>query len=238
MEAKELMDAGLTENQAYVYLELLKNPGQTAGRIAKELSIDRSFVYGILNSLIKKGLASTVIKEDRKVFYASNPGNLLKDVEEKKERISALVKRLKIIGSEPKEENAVKTYEGKSGLKVYVRDFLQSKEFFTFGGGGGLSILEELKYQYPQYLKELLKRKLAGKIITSAGNAELLKGMFRGQQIKIRTVENIESHVSFTIFKNKVAVYSAEKKPFAIMIEDKNISDALKAYFDVLWNKI
>ena len=49
MEAKELLEAGLTKNQSEVYLEILKHPGQSGGEIAKTLSIDRSFVYGIIN---------------------------------------------------------------------------------------------------------------------------------------------------------------------------------------------
>jgi len=84
----------------------------------------------------------------------------------------------------------------------------------------------------------LLKKKLNGKIITSVKNIETLKEMFKNSRIKIRTVEGIESQINFTIFKNKIAIYSAENKSFVIIIEDKNISFALNAYFDVLWKKI
>jgi len=50
MEPEELVESGLTLNQATIYLELLKHPEQSGGQIAKKTSIDRSFVYGILNS--------------------------------------------------------------------------------------------------------------------------------------------------------------------------------------------
>ena len=69
MEIKELVEIGLTKNQAQVYLELTKNPEQTAGNIAKKLSIDRSFAYGILNSLVDKGLVSHITKENKRVYY-------------------------------------------------------------------------------------------------------------------------------------------------------------------------
>lgn len=235
MEAKQLEETGLTEKQAKAYLELLRTPGQNAGKIAKELSIDRTFAYGILNSLMKKGLASCVIKENKKAFYASNPDNLLKEIEEKKAKTLNLIKELKLIKQQTKEETLVKVYEGKSGLKVYARDLLQSNDFSTLGGGGELNILEELKYQYPQYLKELSKKKISGRIITSAQNIWILKELFRKSGIKIKILDNVKGQVSFTIFKNKVAVYSAEKKPFVIVMEDRNISAALKAYFDILW---
>src|SRR4030042_693719 len=50
MEIDRLIDIGFSENQAKVYIALLKNPERSAGEISKELSIDRSFVYNILES--------------------------------------------------------------------------------------------------------------------------------------------------------------------------------------------
>jgi len=52
---------------------------------------------------------------------------------------------------------------------------------------------------------------------------------------RIKTFDELKSDVSFTVSKNKVAIYSAEEKPFVIMIESKNISQAPKIYFDQLW---
>lgn len=238
MKAEELACAGLTKHQAEVYLELVKNPGQTAGKIAKTLSIDRTFAYGIINSLIHKGLVNHVTNDNKKVFFASDPDNLLKDAEEKHARISVLVKSLKSIKRQTKEEKHVRLYEGKSGLKAYVRDFLRCKEFFTLGGGEELSILEELKYQYPQYVKELAKKKITGKIITSAQNEEKLKRLFGNSKVVIKNIGDIKNQASFAVFQNKVAIYSAGEASFAIIIEDKNISSALKAYFDILWKRI
>ena len=48
MDIKELTELGLTENQARVYLSLLREPEQTAPELAKKLSIDGSFAYSIL----------------------------------------------------------------------------------------------------------------------------------------------------------------------------------------------
>ena len=65
---------------------------------------------------------------------------------------------LKSIKKREKSEKSVRVYEGKSGLKAYVRDFLGVDSFATLGGGGKLDILEALKYIYPHYLKELNKK--------------------------------------------------------------------------------
>lgn len=238
MEAKDLLDAGLTENQAKVYLEVLKTPGQTGGSISKKVSIDRSFVYNILDSLTDKGLVSHIVKERNRLYYPSDPENLLKEIEEKKNRVSIAVEKLKSIKEQTKSEQSVKVYEGKAGLKAYIRDFLESDSFETLGGGGNLKILEALKYEYPHYLKEFNKKKIKGKLITSPQNKKIMKKIYLKSKVEIKTFEGLKSGVNFTIFKDKLAIYSAEEKPFVIIIEDKNIAQALKDYFNGIWRSL
>ncbi len=46
-----------------------------------------------------------------------------------------------------------------------------------------------------------------------------------------KTFNGLKSGVNFTMSNNKLAIYSAEDKPFVIIIENKNIVNALKDYF-------
>ena len=236
MEAKELISVGLTKNQAEAYLEILKHPGQSGGEIAKTISIDRSFVYSIINSLIDKGLISYITKSKVRLYYPADPENLLKEIEEKRNKINKIVQELKSLKEQKKSEKSVLVYEGKAGLKAYIRDFLKSDSFETLGGGGNLKILEALKYEYPHYLEEFNKKKIRGKLITSPKNKNIMSEVYKNSKVEIKTFDGLESGVSFTIFKNKLAIYSAEEKPFVIIIENENIASALKNYFDKTWN--
>ena len=38
--------------------------------------------------------------------------------------------------------------------------------------------------------------------------------------------------MSFTIFKDNLAIYSAEEKPFVIIIDNNNIAESLNQYFN------
>jgi HTH-type transcriptional regulator, sugar sensing transcriptional regulator len=236
MEAKELISTGLTKNQAEVYLEILKHPEQSGGEIAKAISIDRSFVYSIVNSLIDKGLVSYITKGKVRLYYSADPENLLKDIEEKRNNVNKIVQELKSMKEQTKSEKSVLVYEGKAGLKAYIRDFLDAKSFETLGGGGNLKILEALKYEYPHYLKDLNKKKIKGKLITSPKNKKIMEEIYKNSKVDIKTFEGLKSGVSFTIFNNKLAIYSAEEKPFVIIIENGNIASALKDYFNKTWN--
>ena len=238
MKIGQLTDIGFTKNQAETYLEVLKTPGQTGGEISKKLSIDRSFAYGILDSLVKKGLVNYIIKRGARIYSPSNPKNLLKEIEEKREKAIEIIKEIKEIKRKKKDKRSVSVYEGKEGLKVYVRDLLGSKEFSTLGGGGKLNILDILKYEHPHYSKEINRKKISGKLITSSENKKTMRKVYGESEVKIKSLGNLKSSVSLTIFKDKIAIYSAEDKPFVIMIEDKKFSEFFKIYFDNLWKSL
>ena len=65
---EKLRKAGLTGNEAKVYLELLRKGALSANDLAKKISMDRTLTYTVLNHLIEKGLVNYVIKEKKKFF--------------------------------------------------------------------------------------------------------------------------------------------------------------------------
>jgi sugar-specific transcriptional regulator TrmB len=238
MEPKDLVPAGLTENQAKVYLKILNHPGQTGSGLGKISSIDRSFVYNIIEALINKGLVSHITKDGVRRFYPANPENLLKDIDEKREIILRTIEELKTIKEINEPEKSVSIYEGKAGLKAYITDLLSADSFLTFGGGDKFSLLDALRYSYPKYLKKLNEVKIRGNLITSAENLEQMKELYQNSKVDIKTIKGLKNSVSFTIFNDKIAIYSAEEKPFAIIIHDKNTAKALGDYFKILWARI
>ena len=232
---KELEQLGFTKNQAIIYLELLKHPEQTGGELSKKINLDRSFTYGILKNLISKGLISFIIKDSKRIYSASHPENLLKDTEEKMKFASKVVSELNQIKSSPDVKNSVEVFEGSSSLKKLVREILKEKEFYILGGGGQLKTIELLKYEYQHYIKEATSKKINGKIIVSEKNSKFLKNTFKNSEVKIKTLKKKESQINFVIYGDKVAIYSSQK-PYLIDIKNKDISNAFKAYFDILWN--
>jgi len=238
MYLTELEEAGLTPPQAKTYLELLYRPGQGAGKLARQLSFDRSFTYGILDALIKKGLVSYSISEKKRIFSPADPKHLLKEIDEKRERISFLVEKISTIKEQVSQEVSVDIFEGKDGFRTFVRDILDSAEFSTFGGGESLDILELLKYDYPHYLREFEKNNIRGRIITSHENEKIVKELYRGKNVHVASFKKLNRGVHFILFKDKLVIQSAKDKPFAIVIQHSGIARALKDYFDAFWKNI
>ena len=229
------MLAGLTKNQATVYLTIVKNPEQRAGQISKTTKIDRSFVYGILDSLLDKGLVSYVVKENSRNYSATDPENLMKDIDEKKEIVADVIGEIGLLSHENNIKRSVNVYEGKAGLKVMTRSVLESRDFCVLGGGAGLLTFETLKYEIPHYLKEIKKNKIRARLLVSGKKIPLFEKLFLNSNIQIKVLKKSQTKASFLIFDDKMAIYSLHDKPIVIIIEDKNIANALHAYFDLLW---
>src|SRR3989344_3044331 len=71
-----LMDVGLKEKEADVYMAILALGQGTASRIAREAHIVRTTSYDILNSLFDKGLVTLTGKEPKQEYVAESPDNL------------------------------------------------------------------------------------------------------------------------------------------------------------------
>jgi len=238
MQTQELIDLGLTDNQARIYIELLQNPAQNPGSLSKRLGIDRSFIYNILDSLLLKGIVSYSIESNKKIFYASNPVCFLKELEEKRLKTLKVIEDLQKLNQESDQGELAKIYEGKSGFKWYVRQLLESKSFFTMGGGANTEFLELLKFEYPHYLNELNKKKIKGKLITSQKNKDKMLKLYSKSDVDIKILKNLNTNINFTIFDKKLAIWSVKEKPFIIMINRKDISETLGKYFKELWDRI
>ena len=80
---ESLRTAGLPGNQVKVYLELLKKGSLSANQLSKDLNMDRTLVYTVLQHLMEKGLVNHIIKSKKKFFGAADPENLLNPLKEK-----------------------------------------------------------------------------------------------------------------------------------------------------------
>ena len=63
----KLREAGLTGNESKVYYELLKKGQLSANQLAKNIGMDRTLTYTVLNHLIEKGMVSYTIKSNKMI---------------------------------------------------------------------------------------------------------------------------------------------------------------------------
>src|SRR3990167_825497 len=112
MDLAKLEELGFTHNEALTYTALMEIGETTTGAIVKKTGLHRVLIYDALGSLIKKGLASYVIKENVKYFQATDPGRILDFLKEKEEVANSLLPELNSLKKISKNRQTVSIYEG------------------------------------------------------------------------------------------------------------------------------
>lgn len=134
MLEKHLQDLGLTDKEAELYVTMLGMDNASVLDLSKKTKINRTTIYLVLESLMKKGLASEV-QVDKKVNYQAEPPERLETyverqkivIEEQSKRIKDLIPQLKSVERETGERPVVKYFEGRDGVVSSMQDFLDTK---------------------------------------------------------------------------------------------------------------
>lgn len=226
---EKLGKAGLTGNEAKVYLELLKKGQLSANQIAKNLGIDRTLTYTILNHLIEKGQISYVVRENKKFFSCADPENLLNSIKTTEVVVLDLIKELKTLKKEEQQQTKINVYEGKEGLRVMNKLAIKEKEFCSFGSTGRAYFK---LYEVPHLVKDIKKKKIKIRIIGS----RRLKGTeaFKVKGFEYKYVD-VESEATTSTFGDYISIILVKEKPVVIIIKNKDIAQSYRNYFEYLW---
>lgn len=226
---QKLQKAGLTGNEAKVYLELLKQEELSANELSKKISIDRTLAYNLLNHLLEKGLVSYIIKENKKFFKAEAPENLLNPIKEKEVFVTDLISQLSKIEKIQDTPYEIKIYEGKEGLRTFTKLLLKQRDLCSFGATGRAY---DYFYDMPALVKQIEKRGFNARIITSSKYKQHPMIKIKGVQTKYL---DIKSEASTSIFGDYLSIHLLTQKPLIILIKNKEIAKSYQSHFNILW---
>jgi len=229
-----LRDLGLTDIESKVYLTLLDEGPALAGRISRRSGIHRRMVYDACERLIKKGLVSYILKNNRRFFQAVSPERLLEITKEKEASVSDILPQLMLKFTTSREKQETNFYKGKAGLKaVFDQQLREAKEVLIIGAS---SVAFELfPFYFKWYDQRRIERKINARVLF---NSEARKGLRKISYTKVRFLPpDFSSPATTNIWADKVAIiFLSKENPFAVVIKQKEIADAYRKYFSVLWN--
>ena len=226
-----LKQAGLTGNEAKVYFELLRRGKLGANQIAKNIGMDRTLAYTVLNHLIEKGQVNYVLIRNKKIFSCSDTENLINLIKPKHILVSNLIKELKKIKPEQQEETEINVYEGQEGIRTLMTKIMKEKNIDAFGSTGRAY---DLLFEAPAIAKEAIKKKIWMRVLAN----EKYRGMkfTEFKNLKIKYI-NVESESTTSIFGNYVAIHLIKDKPIFILIKNKKITKSYLNYFNWVWER-
>lgn len=231
MEA--LRKLGLTEIEEKVYLTLLEEGPSLAGHISRKSGIHRRMVYDATERLIKKGLVSYILKNNRRVFEAVDPEQLMRLVNEHEEAIKQVLPQLKLAYSLSKEKQETNFFKGHAGLKSVFEDQIKECKELCI-----LAPSPTAYAMFPAYFHwfdERRKQKhMKVRMISDEKNSKAFKNV---KLAEIKNLPNLGSQATSTnIYADKVAIiYWHREKPFVVLIKHREIADAYRTYFEHLW---
>lgn len=232
MDLKEtLIELGLSEGQVRVYLVLLKYGESKVNKIKQETKMHRTTIYDFLDALVKKGLASYVVKNNVKFYRAAHPGKLRDIIKEKEEKLKMSMNAFIKLGELEKKSLKVDVYEGREGFKTMMNKVLrEGREFLSFG-------VEEVKFEemFPHLMKMFFKKekelRINERIITQKGATFV----YSYPHLAYRYLDKKFFSPTYTaIFGNNVAFIIWEPLTM-IVIENKDLANAYKKHFELLW---
>jgi sugar-specific transcriptional regulator TrmB len=239
---KSLEYIGFSEKEVLVYLALLELGRGTVTEISRKAGINRPTAYHILSSLEAKELVKLSGKEPKEEYVAESPDQIEELLQKKIERDQIYIKEARKIIPELRsmhnviDRPKVLFYEGKEGLEKVYEDTLTSSE--TIRAYANVDEMHEaLPNYFPEYYKRRTKRGINIRAIFPANKT----GFERAQQ---DTNEARESAIvpadkyyfspEINIYDNKVMIASWKEK-LGIIIESKEIADAMKTAFELGW---
>lgn len=228
---KQLIDFGLTEKEAIVYLTAIESGTLTAQQLSRNSGINRSSTYMALESLVTNSLVGKSINDAGVgVYEAFGPDILLREAAEKeraqtkiRQEIDALVPRLASLSATLALHPRVKFYEGIGGIETANHDLF------------GLETEEMVRIFA---VRPTISHKKNGQtihIISPFGDTVLTTSDKLVSVCFIPT-EKYNFSSDIRIYGNKIVLIS-EREKFATIIEDAYFAQVMKETFDLAWEE-
>ncbi len=235
---RKLLDYGLTEKQAKVYLAALELGQASVQAIAEKARIERTNTYDSIESLVEKRLMSITTSGKKHLFIAESPDILGRILDDKKAELKQLLPELQSIFNVSEVKPRIRFYPGVEGFKTVYADTLTCQEKNMAGIFAMKDFLEIAGRDFLERMVEgRVKRGINLKVIRSQERE--VAGLHETSKQEMRDLRysplGLVFPISTFVYDNKVIYLSSKKETFGLIIESKDIAQAHKNYFEALW---
>lgn len=244
MLINELKKIGLSDKESKVYLATLELSQASVQDIARKAGVNRPTTYVILDSLIKKGLASTYAAKDKKVHYvAESPEMLINalelqktEIKEKQKMINDLMPQLRAIYNSQENKPVVRFFEGKEGLRTMVQEQMSSKAdviraVFSLDDLRRVYSKEEVNQAYQERVNKQTKSKA---MFTLKEGEDRSNPSALDERLRL-PADKFPINCDIAFFDNKMRIASLGDKLSGVIIEDENIYKTFVSLYELAW---
>jgi len=235
MNEDTLIELGLSQNEAKIYLSLLNLGLTTITQIAEASKLHRANVYDSIKKLIDKGLVSHIQKEKVTFYEANDPNSLLRILKEKENKLKSILPQLLLHKSLAKSKGQAHIYEGTQAFIKILYSFLDYNDDILAYGIPKIAP-DMMKTSIPHFHEERLKKKITMKHIYNYNAQDRIKFLNKMKLTQAKFLpEKYESMVSTNICGKEVVLVLWVKPVMIIQIKNRPIAESYKKYFSILW---
>ena len=222
---------GLTDEEAKIYMILVKLKSALLTDIARELGVNRTTLYPYIETLLKLNLVRKTIKGKR-IYYTPESPQQIKNLKKIKDRkFDDALPKLEAAFSSVSAPGKVITFENKSSIKELCEIMIKNASFLhiihnpkdttkILGKDGFNAILESIRKQKIK-LRELWPQ---GEEYLEHHADHFVKNLPKHEHIESAILINADT-VAFISYKSESGV----------LIKDKSIANTFKILFENLW---
>ncbi|MDP6642337.1 MAG: helix-turn-helix domain-containing protein [Candidatus Nanoarchaeia archaeon] len=245
MDPKLLEDIGLTEGEAKIYLSLTVLGTVSTGPIALKSGVSLSKVYKILERLEKKGLVGHVIINKTRNFKAMDPRRIIellelkeKELSEKKKKVKELIPQINLQRKLLPVKNEAIVYDGTKAIMNFYNGILTElkagESYYVLGASYGEDF-PGLREFFQNYHTRRAKKKIKMKMLANIETKDNLeKATYLNSKIKFLP-KFLVTNMIVIFYKNKTFIYFLTTNPKGFLIENKDVQDSFKIYFETFW---
>jgi predicted transcriptional regulator len=231
---------GLDEKEIDVYLALLGMKSAKASALASRAGQSRSHTYLLLRSLIERGLVSEIDRGGVLHFVAESPSSLLslaenraRELTETGKLLEGTLPLLESLSSPLAREPKVTLLHGFDGMKQIYREtfrhpfcslFNPEPMFKAFGS----NVANELSTLGTLHGRDLL--------VDNAASKKYVSEVKQHDGYEIRLLpKDVSFHTDTFVYGDFVALFAYDEQNSIVRIENRNIADSFRAWFEVMW---
>lgn len=241
MYENDLIQTGLTQNEAKVYLSLLKLGKAASGKIVQEAKISSGKIYETLQKLLNKGLIELIIENGVKHFQATNPDSLLLYMKEKEQQIITQTQHLEKIIPELKQikhweaipEN-VFLIKGIRGIKPLVYDALTQSKYPIKVMGVRSSKNKIYNTFWLHWHNERISQHKQAQALFTDRNTSYWQEFKKMKLTETKCLTSL-SPSAIMIIDTWCFIFSYEEEFTCIAIQSPSITKSFTSFFDSLW---
>ncbi len=245
----KLVQIGLNEDEAEVYMSLIETGETTAGPVIKKTGLHRQIIYTTLERLEKRGLVHVTTKRGIKHWISAYPEVIREEIDRKEKIASEVIPELLNLRALSHHGQEVRIYEGPEGFAaMQVEGLARIPEgcFYRVVGSSPKLFTETMASvgRLEEFESRRIERKILIELIFSESEREAKRVVYdqyfkdqpKALQRRYRFLpEERNSPVGIHIWHDTVVLVIYGSPLLTIEIKSKSLTEDFLQYFKHLW---